>query len=363
MKHPAELLTTILRQPSSLVTLSLAEWDRLLPWARSTDLLARIASYVQESDLLDQLPPESRWHLQAAATACDYNQRAIRWEVRSIERALGSLNIPMILLKGAAYVQACLPPAAGRSCADVDLLVEKSHLAVVEAALLQHGWKISPIRPFDEKYFRRTLHELPPMRHPRHPCELDVHHNLLPATDSLSVDVAKLFDAATPMSQGHGFRMLSPCDMVLHAAAHLFRSGKFKHGLRDLLDLKDLVAHFSVADGFWNRLVARASELNLQVPFFWGLRYAERFLALTIPLPYRAVIYGWRPRCPPISWMDPIVARAVFPALSGYDDLSRILAHWVLGHYPIPRLSSMASPVFWLKRIPWQHKAETQPPI
>ncbi len=361
MKTPAEMLTAVLRQPSSLVTLSLAEWDRLLPWARSTDLLARIASYVQKSGVLDKMPLEVRWHLQAAAAACDRNQKAIRWEVRGMARALGSCNNPMILLKGAAYVQACLPPAAGRFCSDVDLLVERPHLARVEAALLQHGWQLAPIRPLDERYFRTTLHELPPLRHSNHPGELDVHHNLLPATDSLTVDATKLFDAAVPISQGSAFGMLAPCDMVLHAAAHLFRNGQFEHGLRDLLDLRDLVDHFRVADGFWDRLVARASELNLQVPCFWGLRYAERFLALTIPLPYRPVIDGWRPSWPPVSWMDPIVAKAVFPSLWGCDDRPRTLAHWLLAHYPTPRLSSMTSSVFWLKRLPWQSKAGAQP--
>jgi hypothetical protein len=36
--------------------------------------------------------------------------------------------------------------------------------------------------------------------------------------------------------------------MVLHSATHLFYDGELNHGLRDLVDLDDLLRHFSGAD-------------------------------------------------------------------------------------------------------------------
>jgi 3-hydroxyacyl-CoA dehydrogenase len=55
--------------------------------------------------------------------------------------------------------------------------------------------------------------------------------------------------------------------MVLHSATHLFFEGELRHGLRDLVDLDDLVRHFAAQDAsFWQRLVARAFEMDLARP-------------------------------------------------------------------------------------------------
>jgi hypothetical protein len=359
MGHPADLIITVLREPAALVSLSLEQWDLLLPWARSTNLLGRIAFHALSQDIFDKLPSEPRWHLQAAAVACDCNQRAIRWQIRCIEKALAECETPVILLKGAAYLHATLPPAAGRLCADVDLLVDRAGIAQVEMALQRHGWKIAPIKSMDERYFRATLHELPPMIHPRHPGELDVHHNILPTTDPLAVDAGKLLAAAISLPQGGMFHILSPCDMVLHAASHLFRGGKFQHGLRDLLDLHDLVCHFSAEHGFWTRLTGRASELNLQIPCFWGMRYLEQFFGTPIPSHVQDPLHGWQPLWPPTHWMDQVVRKAVLPSPNGYDDRLRSFSHWLLAHHPAPRLSVMASPLFWLKRFQRDPKIPT----
>jgi hypothetical protein len=352
-----QLLLDILKQPSTLRSLQLCEWDRLVPWARSTSLLSRVAVIVQAENLGDQIPPEPRRHLQASAIACAHNQRAIRWLIRNVEHALAAVPGKIILLKGAAYLAANLPPARGRFCADVDLLVEFHNLADTEKALHAQGWDVSPIRPLDKKYFRTTLHELPPMTHPRLGGELDVHHNILPSTDTLAVSAAALFFESVPLAPDSRYAVLSPCDMVLHAAAHLFRNGKFEHGLRDLLDLTDLLKHFGSTSGFWERLVLRAEELNLKIPFYWGLRYADRFLAAPIPQSSLDIVHTWRPAWPPLNLMDRIVERAVLPSLCGINNRSRAWSQKALSYYPIPRLSKMASPVFWFKRIPFPKTA------
>ena len=361
MTSQSDLLLKVLQQPEMLLSLRMAEWDRMLPLARRTNLLGRLAARAQEGGLLTELPPGPQWHLRSSDVATAHNQRAIRWEIRCIERALHGIETPMVLLKGAAYLVSSLPPARGRICADVDLLVKKEAISAVETALRQYGWKTEPIRPLDEKNFRATLHELPPMIHQNHDGELDVHHNILPATDTLRVDPAKLLEAAIPLAPATRFSILAPCDMVLHNAAHMFRNGRFQYGLRDLVDLDDLLRHFSASPGFWDRLVARAAELDLKIPFFWGLRYAERFLATPVPELTGAIVREWRPILPPLCVMDRLIEQAVLPPENGNEGLPQRFSRRVLGLYPIPRLSAMASPVFWLKRFPWPRKTVETP--
>ena len=85
--------------------------------------------------------------------AVDIGAAWIRWEVDRIQFALRSIESPILLLKGAAYLLADLPLAQGRLVSDVDILVPEASLHQVEAALLAAGWgslKLDPDRVDDE---------------------------------------------------------------------------------------------------------------------------------------------------------------------------------------------------------------------
>jgi hypothetical protein len=79
----------------------------------------------QKLGWLERLPAAVLIQIQAEAAIAVENQRSLRWEVNRIQRALTSLDVPVILLKGAAYIVADLPPAPGRIATDVDILVPK----------------------------------------------------------------------------------------------------------------------------------------------------------------------------------------------------------------------------------------------
>jgi hypothetical protein len=161
----------------------------------------------------------------------------VRWEVKCIQRALADVGVPVILLKGAAYVMAGLPPAPGRFFSDIDILVPKATLPAVEAALMLHGWATTHHNAYDQRYYRTWMHELPPMRHATRLSVIDVHHAILPETARLRPDPEKLRDAARPLDPNESVMVLAPTDMVLHSALHLFHDGEFDSGLRDLVDL------------------------------------------------------------------------------------------------------------------------------
>ena len=47
------------------------------------------------------------------------------------------------------------------------------------------GWATTHHDPYDQRYYRRWMHELPPMLHIRRMTLLDVHHAIVPATADL----------------------------------------------------------------------------------------------------------------------------------------------------------------------------------
>ena len=202
-----------------------------------------------KAGVTENLPPRIRSHLDAAKMITESQTRALKWEINRIERALMEIDVPVVTLKGAAYVLAGLEAARGRTFRDVDILVPREQLDVVEDALLHHGWTFDEGSPYDAQYYRKWLHELPPMQHAGRKTAIDVHHTILPPTDRLRVRPELLFEEAQP-AQGCRFLVPAAEDMVLHAAAHMFRNGEFTHALRDLCDIDLLLREFSPRDGF-----------------------------------------------------------------------------------------------------------------
>jgi Uncharacterised nucleotidyltransferase len=278
-----DLVLATLRDPAGALSMSPAGWDLLIRQARRADLLARIALQLDEAGLTDRVPAGPRRHLDAARTLAEAQHLEIRREVAWIERSLGPLGIQPVLLKGAAYLVAGLPAALGRTFDDVDLMVPKSRLPEVEAHLMMGGWVTTHLSPYDQRYYREWMHELPPMQHAVRHSVLDVHHAILPETAHVRPSSERLLADAVAVPAAPAWRVLAPVDMLLHSMTHLFHNEELGHGLRDLSD-QDLMMRAWCADpAFWPRLQARALELNLQRSLHYGLQQAQALLGTPVP--------------------------------------------------------------------------------
>ena len=282
MKVKRDFVTLALREPASVTELNLGEWDLLVRQARHANLFARIGSILDDLDLIATIPPRPRAHLEAARVMAQKQQQAIRWEVRCIQRALVDTGVPVILLKGAAYVMAELPPARGRLFGDIDILVPRDSLPAVEAALMLHGWATTVLDAYDQRYYRTWMHELPPLQHMQRQTVIDVHHAILPETARFHPNSASLIAAACTTQNSVTLKVLAPADMVLHSATHLF-CGEIEKGLRDLVDLDSLLRHFGTVPLFWETLSERAVAQDLTRPLFYALRYTTQILGTPVP--------------------------------------------------------------------------------
>lgn len=333
-----DLLTTALRNPARVVDLTPVELDLLLRVARRCRLLGRLASDLQSLGLVQSLPPAAVDQLLSALVAAHARSRVARWELNRVAWALeGMDDIPVVALKGSAYVLAGLPNAAGRLFADIDLLFPEADLPRVEERLLRRGWQVKELTPYDERYYREWAHELPPLVHSERGVELDLHHGILMRTARLRPASRLLFEAAGTV-QGSRYKVLAPVDMVLHAMVHLFYGSEMDDALRDLVDIDDLLRHFAATDpGFWDRFLPRAEALGLCRPAFYGLRYASQLLGT--PVPGNVLQASAAAGAPgSVRWiMDRIVPPSIFPEYPDRPDalaaLARMTAyvrsHWV----------------------------------
>jgi hypothetical protein len=324
------LLMRILREPHAVRALDGAGWDLLLRQADAANLDAYLLVLLEDAGLLDAVPAAPRAHFEWTRVGAAGHARAARYEVRQIGRALAGLGLPLILLKGAAYAMADLDAGRGRLFSDIDILVPKPRLPEVEAALMMHGWITTHHDPYDQRYYRQWMHELPPMQHARRGNSIDVHHAILPETAPVRPDPDKLRAAARPIAAEPGLATLAPADMVLHSAVHLFFDGEFDKGLRDLVDLHRLLGQFGAQPGFWDGLPARARALELGRPLFYALRYCRLLLGTAVPQEVLDAVAQDGPNPALRRLMDGLFERALRPLHVSCDTPASKVARFLL---------------------------------
>ena len=330
------LAVQVMSHPDLLSSLSLPQWDLFIRQARRANLLSRVSVILRDEGCLQQVPERVRLHLESECNLADQQKRVVEWEIQCIHRALDAIDLPVIFLKGAAYVAAGLPAARGRRFSDVDILVPRARIEEAEQALFLHGWFSEKLDPYDQKYYRKWMHEIPPLRHNRRRTVIDVHHAIIPQTMRLHPDPEKLIASTRPVGGDERLRVLAPADMVLHSAAHLFLDGEFRNSLRDLVDMDQLLRHFSSQDGFWEGLYLRAVELELERPLFYTVHYLVKLLETPVPTGIQARLEVHSPGKMTNLWMERLFDRAVTVHHPSCSDHFSGLARWMLyvrGHY------------------------------
>lgn len=330
-RRAQRLLLEALQEPEKLPGLPPADWELLLRVARRVRVLGRLESDLERAGLLEEIPERAAAHLRAARNVISHRNTLISWEVNRLLWALKGIDVPLILLKGTAYLLAELSPARGRIFADVDLLVPERRIGEIEERLVERGWFKTQIDPYDDRYYRVWMHEIPPLRHRERGTEIDIHHRLLPKTSHLKSDPESLFTAARPLADPR-LHMLAPADMVLHALVHLFLEGDPDEGLRlrDLIDVHDLLCRFGEEPGFWSDLGPRARALGFERPLFYGLHHVQRLFGTPIPPDVLRGLEDAAPVWPIRQLMNRLIPLALLPGHPDYPSRWASVARWLI---------------------------------
>lgn len=271
----ARLLVQALREPGHLADV---DWTALISTARAEQLAGSLADRLHGRSL----PQGAQRLLEDAAEEAAHARIQALWEAEMCRRALQRLDVPVVLLKGTAFHAAGLDAAAGRLVGDLDILVPRAEIERVEQALIAAGWEpMKEAGGYDDLYYRRWMHELPPLVHRDRNRMIDVHHTILPLT-ARPRPVAEALLAASVVLP-NGLRVLAPADMVVHAAAHLLADGDLAGGLRNLWDIDRLLRQFSREDkSFWQVLAERAELHQLRPAVARALRLAVQLYGTPI---------------------------------------------------------------------------------
>jgi hypothetical protein len=254
--NDSRLLVRLLADPAAAE--AGADWTALIASARAESLIGALAWRLKGL----ALPPRVEALLEAARRDGEAGRAQALWEAEMARRALAPLGVPVVLLTGTAYAAAGLEAGRGRSIGDLDILVPRAALPDVERALLAAGWEWVKEDAYDDLYYRRWMHELPPLIHRERDRMIDVHHAILPLTARPKPDMAAMIEDRVTLVDG--LFVLSPPDMIVHAAAHLFADGDLAGGLRNLWDIDRLLREFGERHAdFWPALHQRARRHGL----------------------------------------------------------------------------------------------------
>jgi hypothetical protein len=160
-------LVQVMREPARIAGLSLRDWDVLIPQARQSGLLGRLALAAERAVGLEAIPERPANHLRSALALIEKHRRDVVYELDRVGHSLRRVLPRIVLLKGAAYVAGGLPPAQGRVFSDIDILVPIERLPAVEAALTISGWRFGKISQYgydpDEEAIKPPNPKTPPL--------------------------------------------------------------------------------------------------------------------------------------------------------------------------------------------------------
>ena len=268
----------ILADPALLPSLEPADQGAIIARARNEALLGYLSARIDLSSAEARLSD----HLLSARIVAQFYDTRISWEIRSLQAVLEEIEGPVVLLKGAAYKALDLGLAQGRLASDVDLMLPESQLPAAESLLLSQGWEHVKADDYDQHYYRRWMHELPPLRHRERGTIVDLHHNILPRTARIKLDARALLTRSHPIP-GSKFFSLAAEDAFLHRCVHLFVDGDLRNSVRELVDLRELLHHYMQDVGFRESLLPRAEELNLVIPLYYAIYFCNKLLHWSAP--------------------------------------------------------------------------------
>jgi hypothetical protein len=181
------------------------------------------------------------WHFDAAETLADKQHIALRWALLQLRDALAEIGSPLVVLKSSTYVTVNPSTAEEQRFNGIDILVPHGLLPQAESLLSRAHWHTLGLSDYDQRYRRRWMNQVPPMRHAQSMAVLNVYHAVPSDRAHDPLDAAKLRHRAIAVDSFPGVHVLTTEDRILHSATHLFHDSELSHGLRDLTDLDLLV--------------------------------------------------------------------------------------------------------------------------
>jgi hypothetical protein len=223
-------LTGALGHPltSSDLPASPAQWAKVLRLSGDHLVTPQLRWALRERDLFSTLPPDVAEYLEAIYTLnLDKNARCEE-QLAQFIRALNSVEVRPLLLKGAAVIVGGLYPTPGeRIITDIDVLVPSKRLPEILERLNVEGYRLANGNGNSGKMEQHpknlTHHHYPAIYHPEWPVTIELHLHPVPLHYCRLLASDEMFREAKPL-RWHGGECLlpAPVHLIVHNFIHAF---------------------------------------------------------------------------------------------------------------------------------------------
>ena len=225
--------------------------------------------------VMEQVQSLTRWHL--------FRNMNFYRELREILSVFAEREIPVIVLKGAALASLVYGDITLRPMADIDLLVRRQDLDVVERLL--HILNYVPNEAcFSQAWYRDHHHHLVPyVKHDRG-FVLEIHHHISPPLLSEYLPVYDLWQRARPVQIATlPTFMLAPEDLLLHLSLHLIDDilGRGMAKPRILGDIAETIRQYQ-RELDWELLLRNAEIYAVEKYLYYALWLSREMVAAEV---------------------------------------------------------------------------------
>lgn len=225
--------------------------------------------------------PDSVMHPlhQSSLTAATRNMLMLH-EAARILTALRAQSLDVIPLKGLYLVENVYQDISLRTFSDLDLLVRKPDLDAAIACLQSLGYQLETY--FSTRDANTDIKHVPPMVS-QTGIIVEIHWTILEEESPFTIDSEGFWQRALPECVA-GVNVLSLCpeDLLLHLCLHLGYQHQFNVGLRGLIDIAEVLYHFS-GHVDWHSLTSIALQWGAQRVLYLVLKLANELLESEIP--------------------------------------------------------------------------------
>lgn len=263
------------------------DWEALYPLLAHHRLAARF--YVLAKSQQARWPDSFRERLHRLRAAQGMYGEQCGGRVRQVLAALKEARIPVIVMKGWAYIQTVYDgDASQRLCEDVDLLIHPHNVDATVTILFRLGCERARESwpGYSRRYTNseRLFFEARP-GNPANTFSVGLHWGLLhiPSYDARQINVDDLFARARPLRMA-GVDALELCaeDEILYACAHWALHHRFDPALFRFYELAAQIRRAGESLR-WEAVAARAREWRQVISLREGLERVERLWPGTVP--------------------------------------------------------------------------------
>jgi len=257
--------------------LSVDEWNAMLTVARAHAVEPLLAQRVLGAG---EAPPEIDETLRRIQEqTAQRNVHRLR-DFATVTTALHARGIPVIALKGMHLVPLVYRNLAERTMIDLDLLVPRPNLSAAADALRELGYDaLVPYRiaEGDVPYY---AHHLPPFLK-EGGSTVELHWDVHPPRNALALDVAELWERASPARIGAvDARVLAVEDLLLHLALHATYGHRCDVSARACCDVAAIIRTQSIS---WDAVIDRARRWKIGAGTYLVLRLTRELFDAAIP--------------------------------------------------------------------------------